>query len=89
MSDDLDERIKAARAEYKEDYEPKNAGDDDGTPGANIGYEFLAYVISGGIVGYAIDYFAKTLPWGMIIFIVLGFVGGVIRANKRMKDLNG
>ena len=88
MSNNLEDRIKAAREEYKKDYEPPSEDPSSGSEGANIGYEFLAYVISGGIVGYAIDYFAKTLPWGMIVFIVLGFVLGVIRANKRMRDLN-
>lgn len=86
MSNDLDERIKAARDEYKKDYEPQNSSADEVSPGANAGYEFLAYVISGGIVGYGIDYFLKTLPWGLILFIILGFVLGVIRANKRMQD---
>jgi ATP synthase protein I len=86
MSNDLDERIKAARDEYKKDYEPSSPEPSSASEGANIGYEFLAYVISGGIVGYAIDHFAKTLPWGLILFIILGFVLGVIRANKRMQD---
>lgn len=86
MSNDIDDRIKAARDEYKKDYEPQGPEASDGTPGANAGYEFLAYVISGGIVGYAVDFFAKTLPWGLILFIILGFVLGVIRANKRMRE---
>ena len=88
MTDDLKRRIEAAREDYKKDYEQEPV-DTASSDGANIGYEFLASVISGGVVGYLIDYFAGSLPWGMIVFIVLGFVAGVIRANKRMKDLNG
>lgn len=83
---ELDKQIKAARAEYKEDYEPAQTEGIETGSGSNIGYEFLAYVISGGLIGYAIDYFAGTLPWGLILFIILGFVGGVYRANERMKN---
>lgn len=83
---ELDKQIKAARAEYKEDYEPQQTEGIETGSGSNIGYEFLAYVISGGLIGYVIDYFARTLPWGLILFIILGFVGGVYRANERMKN---
>lgn len=82
---DLESRIEAARAEYEEDYNPKpkpkfQGGND------TAGYEFLASVFSGGLIGYLIDHFAGTLPWGMLIFLILGFWAGVMRANRRMKS---
>lgn len=83
--DDLDKKLKEARADYADGKDEKVPESDAGT-GSNIGYEFLAYVISGGIVGYVVDRFAGTLPWGLIIFIILGFVAGVYRANERMKN---
>lgn len=84
--DRLDQEIKAARQEFEEDYNPPPK-ESTGSEGANIGYEFLAYVISGGILGYVADKFLDTIPFGMMIGIIFGFVGGVIRANKRTKDL--
>jgi len=83
--DELEEELKAAREEFNEDYNPKPK-ESTGTEGANIGYEFLAYVISGGVLGYAIDKFLDTLPFGMMLFIVFGFVAGVYRANKRTQE---
>jgi ATP synthase protein I len=83
---DLDEQLKAARADFNEEHKPANPEGADTGSGSNIGYEFLAYVISGGLIGYVIDYFVGTLPWGLILFIILGFVGGVYRANDRMKN---
>lgn len=80
----LQKDLKTARAEYEEDYNPKPATDVK-SEGASIGYEFLAYVVSGGILGYAIDYFAGTMPWGLMLCMILGLVGGVFRANSRMK----
>lgn len=84
--DDLDAKLKEARADYADGKDAKSADESDTGSGSNIGYEFLAYVISGGLIGYGIDYFFKTLPWGMILFIILGFVAGVYRANERMKN---
>lgn len=83
--DKLEKELKAARAEFEEDYNPKPK-ENHGSEGANMGYEFLAYVISGGLLGFGIDKFFDTLPWGMMVFIVFGFVAGVIRANKRMNQ---
>lgn len=83
--DKLEEELKAARAEFEEDYNPKPKVSAE-SDGANVGYEFLAYVISGGLLGFGIDKFFDTLPWGMMGFIVFGFVAGVFRANKRMKQ---
>ncbi|MEM6781765.1 MAG: AtpZ/AtpI family protein [Pseudomonadota bacterium] len=83
--DDLEDRIKAARDEFEEDYNPKPV-ENQHTRGANIGYEFLAYVISGGLVGYLVDHFAGTAPWGILGGFILGLIGGVYRADRRMKQ---
>jgi ATP synthase protein I len=50
----------------------------------NQGYEFLGTVIGAGILGFIIDKFAGTTPWGMMALIVLGFVSATIRAQKAM-----
>lgn len=83
----LDAELKSARAEYEQDYNPQPK-ENHSSAGANIGYEFLAYVISGGVLGYGIDYFANSMPLFFMIGLVFGFVGGVYRANKRQKELN-
>jgi len=82
--DDLEVRLKAARKEYEEDYNPKPA-EDSHSEGTSIAYEFLAYVISGGLLGYAIDHFFNSAPWGMMFFVVFGFIGAVYRANARTR----
>lgn len=62
--------------------ENSNSNDKDNRPGA----DFLATVIAGGIVGYLVDRFAGTMPWGLIAFIILGFIAGVVKANKAMNN---
>ena len=39
--------------------------------------EFIAGVIAGAILGWTFDHFLGTKPWGMIVFLMLGFVTGV------------
>lgn len=80
----FEDRLKSARDEYNEDYNPKPA-ETNNISGAETGYEFLAYVISGGLLGYLCDRFIGTAPWGIMAGLVLGLVAGVFRANDRMK----
>ncbi|OCW55565.1 AtpZ/AtpI family protein [Hoeflea olei] len=40
--------------------------------------EFIAGVIVGAVLGYGIDRLAGTTPWGLIVFLILGFCAGVL-----------
>jgi ATP synthase protein I len=44
--------------------------------------EFIAGVIVGALLGYLIDRFAGTAPWGMIVFLLLGFCAGVLNVLR-------
>jgi len=85
----LDERIKAARTD-QEEYEIQQYGvsaeeSDAEKRGKRAAGEFLASVIAGFILGYVIDKYAGTAPAAMFIFMILGFVSGVMRANAVTK----
>ena len=51
----------------------------------NAGYGFLGIVISSGILGFVIDKFAGTQPWGLMGFLVIGFVYATYKAQKSMQ----
>lgn len=54
-----------------------------------VGSEFVAGVIVGFVIGYTIDRLFGTTPWGMIVFLLLGFAAGtlnVMRAAGVAKD---
>lgn len=54
-----------------------------------VGSEFVAGVIVGFVIGYTIDRLFGTSPWGMIVFLLLGFAAGtlnVMRASGVAKD---
>lgn len=47
-----------------------------------VGSEFIAAVIVGGIIGWGVDRLAGSSPWGMILFLMLGFVAGVLNVMR-------
>ena len=44
--------------------------------------EFIAGVIVGVILGYLFDRFLGTSPWGLIVFLLLGFCAGVLNVLR-------
>jgi len=51
--------------------------------------DFVSGVVAGVLIGWLIDHFVGTKPWGLIIFIGLGFVAGVtniLRLVEREKQ---
>ena len=44
--------------------------------------EFVAGIIAGGAVGWAFDKGLGTSPWGLIVFLMLGFVAGVLNVLR-------
>jgi ATP synthase protein I len=84
----LEDRLKAARKEFDEDYNPPDISEKEMSDSSRVGYEFLAHVIAGGLIGYGIDKLFDTMPWGIMFMIIMGFVSGIYRANKVMKKNN-
>lgn len=50
--------------------------------GLKISSEFIAAVAVGAMLGYLIDRFAGTAPWGMIILLLLGFCAGILNVLR-------
>ncbi|TPW25938.1 AtpZ/AtpI family protein [Pararhizobium mangrovi] len=44
--------------------------------------EFIAAVAVGFALGYGLDEWAGTKPWGMIVFLLLGFCAGVLNVMR-------
>lgn len=47
-----------------------------------LGSEFVAGVIVGFVIGYTIDRVFGTAPWGMIVFLLLGFAAGTLNVMR-------
>lgn len=44
--------------------------------------EFVAGIVVGAVLGYLLDRFAGTSPWGMIVLLLLGFCAGVLNVLR-------
>jgi ATP synthase protein I len=42
----------------------------------------VAAIIVGALLGYLLDHFVGTGPWGMIILLLLGFCAGVLNVLR-------
>ena len=79
--DELDERRKRLEAKLAEVHGGQSAGSEDKeseTPAGvaqafKLSSEFIAGVLAGAGLGWLIDRLAGTSPWGLIIFLLLGF----------------
>ena len=52
-----------------------------------LGTELTVATIIGGLMGYALDSFFETKPWGLVVGVVFGVVAGclgVYRVAMRM-----
>lgn len=53
--------------------------------------EFIAGVAAGGLIGWSIDRALGLSPWGLIVFLMLGFLTGVynvMRATGQLQVLS-
>ena len=50
--------------------------------------EFIAAVVVGAMIGYLLDLFLPTKPWGLIVFLLLGFCAGVLNVLRTAGVVN-
>ena len=50
--------------------------------GFRLSSELVAGVVVGAAIGWALDHWLGIAPWGMIIFLLLGFVAGVLNVMR-------
>jgi ATP synthase protein I len=80
--DSLQQKLEQAR--------PKDEGIEKSSDVSRKGYsealkissEFISAIVVGGILGYLLDLLLPTKPWGMIVFILLGFCAGVLNVLR-------
>lgn len=52
--------------------------------GLKISSDFIAAIVVGFMLGWLLDYFAGTSPWGMIILLLLGFCAGILNILRTL-----
>ena len=87
--DSLEERrnsLGARLEQARQDDEGPQKSDDVTRKGYSqalkISSEFISAIVVGGLLGYLLDFFLPTKPWGLIIFVLLGFCAGVLNVLR-------
>jgi ATP synthase protein I len=81
---ELSGRIAAERSEIAESAKPPASmqSTSDYARGYRLISEFAAGTLVGGLIGYGIDWLFGTLPFGLIIFLLLGFGAGFLNLAR-------
>ena len=85
--DTLSERLKAAREREDKRNQPRAKGADASyRMGNRVLAELLGGLIGGAAIGWVIDLFAGTAPWGLLGMLALGVIvafRNIIRISSR------
>lgn len=88
--DALDERLKAAREREEERTKPPTSVEADAnySAGNRVLAELLGGIGGGAFIGWVIDRFAGTSPWGLLVVMALGIIvsfRNIIRMSQPSK----
>lgn len=88
--DALEERLKAAREREDKRNLPKATGADANyRMGNRVLADLLGGIGGGALIGWVIDRFAGTAPWGLLVMMFLGIIvafRNIIRMANRKPD---
>lgn len=88
--DALEKRLRAAHEREEERNRPQVQGADAGYKlGNRVLAELLGGLLGGAVIGWVIDYFAGTSPWGLLVMLFAGIVvafRNIFRISNRRPD---
>ncbi|MCB2079520.1 MAG: AtpZ/AtpI family protein [Novosphingobium sp.] len=89
--DALDKRLEAAKEREEQRNKPKGGAEADANyrMGNRVLAELLGGVAGGLFLGWVIDHFAGTSPWGLLVMLFLGIgvaFRNIIRISNRRPD---
>lgn len=84
--DALARRIAAARAAEPKARDGKSREE---SKSWSVAVEFVGAMLVGGLVGWFVDKYAGTAPWGMIGMLLLGFAAGLRSVLRQQKSIDG
>lgn len=56
--------------------------------GMRIGLEFMAGTVVGMGIGWGIDSYFDSTPWGLLIFTILGFCAGIMNVYRAVNNID-
>ena len=89
----LDQRLSEIRDNRKTLTDQTGAGSGHGAArasamarGFRLSSELIAGVVVGGLMGWGFDRLLSTSPWGLIVFVLIGFTAGVLNVIRSAGD---
>ncbi len=81
---DLSGRIAVEQSQRAESQKPSASlqGATGYAKGYRLASEFVAGTLVGGLIGYGFDWLFGTLPFGLIVFLLLGFGAGILNMAR-------
>jgi len=81
----LGEKLKSAQSAQEPNIDKDASG---WAVGVNYASAFVGSVVVAGGIGYSIDYFAGTKPWGLMAGIIIGFIAGTRSIVQMAQKMN-
>ncbi len=79
----LGKRLETASRSPENDNGPRQAANASGfAVGFRMSTELVAGVLVGGLIGWLLDHWLGISPWGLIVFLLLGFAAGVLNVMR-------
>lgn len=85
--DDFNERLSRATGSIEERERAVFGKASAYSFGLRLVTDLVVGVLSGVGIGWLIDYFAGTRPWGLLIFMPIGMVAGVLNVIRAAKSV--
>ena len=79
----LGERLNQTSRPSESASDPRRSGDLSGfARGFRLSSELVAGVAVGALIGWLLDRWLGITPWGLIVFLLLGFAAGVLNVMR-------
>jgi ATP synthase protein I len=85
----LDQRLSEIRGSRKIGTDQPGGGSGDGAAkasamalGFRLSSELIAGVVVGALIGWGFDRLLSTSPFGLIVFVLIGFIAGVVNVIR-------
>jgi ATP synthase protein I len=92
VTSDLAARIASAKkdqvAEADEAAARASGGSSNLGRAVRLGSEFIAAVLVGTGIGYALDAWLNTRPWIMLVMLLVGFAAGILNVTRAVAEMN-
>lgn len=90
VSGELDQRLNRLEAELAKKGVLKPPASEEGrsetsasvAQAMKLSSEFIAGIVVGALIGWFIDRYAGTSPWGLVVFLLLGFAAGTLNVLR-------